>query len=200
LQRRKHLRNRSSGDAEAMGTPGLPGAALRWGGAEAARSRWGFACGERRPHRLARSCLPWRRPATTRSSASDQPAAADEHQGDEHPENRHVGARAPDPRVWLRSPRFFTPYRPTRTRQDLPCTSAGEPRTPVGSPVRAPRRSSAEVFSWHRRGEGKGNGRGGVVPVRAGPRQGVRSKAHRFVVAGRTGCTGSRSVVVIVGH
>ena len=26
---------------------------------------------------------------------------------------------------------LFTPYRPTRTWQDLPCTSAGEPRTPV---------------------------------------------------------------------
>jgi hypothetical protein len=26
---------------------------------------------------------------------------------------------------------LFTPYRPTRTRQDLPCTSAGEPRTPM---------------------------------------------------------------------
>ena len=42
------------------------------------------------------------------------------------------GARAPNPRVWLRSPRFFTPYRPTRTRQDLPCTSAGEPAPPDG--------------------------------------------------------------------
>ena len=41
------------------------------------------------------------------------------------------GLAAPVPRfVWLRSPRFFTPHRPTRTRQDLPCTSAGEPRTP----------------------------------------------------------------------
>ena len=40
------------------------------------------------------------------------------------------GSRPRAPRVWLRSPRFFTPYRPTRTRQDLPCTSAGEPRTP----------------------------------------------------------------------
>ena len=40
------------------------------------------------------------------------------------------GLAPPYPRVWLRSPRFFTPYRPTRTRQDLPCTSAGEPRTP----------------------------------------------------------------------
>ena len=39
---------------------------------------------------------------------------------------------APDPRVWFRSPRFFTPYRPTRTRQDLPCTNAGEPAPPDG--------------------------------------------------------------------
>ena len=51
----------------------------------------------------------------------------------------HAGARAPRaPRVWLRSPRFFTPYRPTRTRQDLPRTSTGEPRTPSLS---RPRRS-----------------------------------------------------------
>jgi hypothetical protein len=28
------------------------------------------------------------------------------------------GARAPDPRVWLRSPPRFHPYRPTRTRQE----------------------------------------------------------------------------------
>ena len=54
-----------------------------------------------------------------------------EHQGDEHLESGPGGGSRPRaPRVWLRSPRFFTPYRPTRTRQDLPCTSAGEPRTP----------------------------------------------------------------------
>jgi hypothetical protein len=41
----------------------------------------------------------------------------------------HAGARAPVPPCMARSPRFFTPYRPSRTRQDLPCTSAGEPRT-----------------------------------------------------------------------
>ena len=52
----------------------------------------------------------------------------DEHQGDEHLENGPRGGSRPRaPRVWLRSPRFFTPYRPTRTRQDLPCTSAGTP-------------------------------------------------------------------------
>jgi hypothetical protein len=54
-----------------------------------------------------------------------------EHQGVEHLESGPRGGSRPrTPRVWLRSPRFFTPYRPTRTRQDLPCTSAGEPRTP----------------------------------------------------------------------
>ena len=53
------------------------------------------------------------------------------HQGDEYLESGPGGGSRPRaPRVWLRSPRFFTPYRPTRTRQDLPCTSAGEPRTP----------------------------------------------------------------------
>jgi hypothetical protein len=28
------------------------------------------------------------------------------------------GSRPRAPRVWLQSPRFFTPYRPTRTRQE----------------------------------------------------------------------------------
>ena len=51
-------------------------------------------------------------------------------QDDEHVMNCPRGGLAPPvpPLVWLRSPRFFTPYRPTRTRQDLPCTSAREPR------------------------------------------------------------------------
>ena len=43
------------------------------------------------------------------------------------------GCRPVPPLVWLRSPRFFTPYRPTRTRQDLPCTSAGDPAPRVSS-------------------------------------------------------------------
>ena len=34
------------------------------------------------------------------------------------------------PRLWARRPCFSTTLRPTRTRQDLPCTSAAEPRTP----------------------------------------------------------------------
>ena len=42
----------------------------------------------------------------------------------------HAGARAPVPPVYGSGRPAFTPYRPTRTRQDLPCTSAGEPRTP----------------------------------------------------------------------
>jgi hypothetical protein len=97
-------------------------------------------------------------------------------------------------------PRCFNPHCLRGTRQDLPCTSAGEPRTPVGSPVRAPHWSSAEVFSWQQRG-----GREGERPRRCRPsadsiRAGVRSKAHRFVVAGRAGCTGSRSVAVTAGH
>jgi hypothetical protein len=53
-----------------------------------------------------------------------------EHQGDEHLKNRPRGARAPVAPVYGSGrPAFSTPYRPTRTRQDLPCTSAGEPRT-----------------------------------------------------------------------
>ena len=60
-----------------------------------------------------------------------------EHQGDEHLENVPGGGSRPRaPRVWLRSPRFFTPYRPTRTRQDLPCTSAGgTPHPMAGVPL-----------------------------------------------------------------
>ena len=107
----------------------------------------------------------------------------------------------PGPRgVWAVAPAVSTPHCLRATRQDLPCTSPGEPRTPAGSPVRAPRWSSAEVFSRHQRG-----GREGERPRRCRPRAdiiraGVRSKAHRFAVAGRAGCTGSRSVAVTAGH
>ena len=56
----------------------------------------------------------------------------DEHQGDEDLGNSpaHSGLPPRTPLVWLRSPRFYTPYRPTRTRQDRPCTSAGDPAPP----------------------------------------------------------------------
>ena len=102
--------------------------------------------------------------------------------------------------IWTVAPAVSTPHSLRGTRQDLPCTSAGKPRTPVGSPVRAPHWSSAEVFSWQQRG-----GREGERPRRCRPsadsiRAGVRSKAHRFVVAGRAGCTGSRSVAGTAGH
>ena len=54
----------------------------------------------------------------------------DEHQGDEHLETGPRGGSAPvPPCVWPRRP-AFDPLRPTRTRQDLPCTSAGAPLTP----------------------------------------------------------------------
>jgi hypothetical protein len=43
-----------------------------------------------------------------------------------------AGARAPVPPLYGSGrPAFSHPYRPTRTRQDLACTSAGEPRTRV---------------------------------------------------------------------
>ena len=60
-----------------------------------------------------------------------------EHQGDEHVvSGPRGGSRPRAPRVSLRSPRFFTPYRPTRTRQDLPCTSAGgTPHPMAGVPL-----------------------------------------------------------------
>ena len=77
----------------------------------------------------------------------------DEHQGDEHLENGPRGGSRPrTPRVWLRSPRFFTPYRPTRTRQDLPCTSAGNPAPPSPGHQRAIRPGNqrfATVISRH---------------------------------------------------
>ena len=56
---------------------------------------WGFARGERRPRQRARYCLPWWRPATTRSSISGQPADGGEHQGDEHLENPSTQGLAP---------------------------------------------------------------------------------------------------------
>jgi uncharacterized protein DUF4375 len=42
----------------------------------------------------------------------------------------HLGLPPRTPRLWARRPCFSATLRPTRTRQDLPCTSAGEPRTP----------------------------------------------------------------------
>ena len=53
----------------------------------------------------------------------------DQHQDHEHLDNfLHPGARHPGPRyLWARRPCFSTTLRPTRTRQDLPCTSAGNP-------------------------------------------------------------------------
>jgi hypothetical protein len=56
-------------------------------------------------------------------------ARDDEHQGDEDLENPPAHPGLP-PRTPLRMApvaRCFTPYRPTRTRQDLPCTSARNP-------------------------------------------------------------------------
>ena len=134
-------------------------------------------------------------------SARSRNTGDDEHQDHEHPQDCPPRGCRPGPRgVWTVAPAVSTPHCLRGTRQDLPCTSPGEPRTPVGSPVRAPRWSSAEVFSWHQRG-----GREGERPRRCRPsadsiRAGVRSKAHRFAVAGRAGCTGSRSAVVTGGH
>ena len=52
----------------------------------------------------------------------------DEHQGDEDVElSRTPGAAAPDPAAYGLSPPLFQPSLPTRTRQDLSCTSAGNP-------------------------------------------------------------------------
>jgi hypothetical protein len=67
-------------------------------------------------------------------------AGDDEHQGDEQLENcLHPGLPPRTPRLWARRPCFSTTLRPTRTRQDLPCTSAGEPRTPMDrKPERVP--------------------------------------------------------------
>jgi hypothetical protein len=73
----------------------------------------------------------WRVPANTGETSGTR--------GDEHLESDpRGGSRPPCPRVWFRSPRFFTPYRPTRTRQDLPYTSAGEPRTPGWRAINVP--------------------------------------------------------------
>ena len=78
----------------------------------------------------------------------------------------------PGPRgVWAVAPAVSTPHCLRGTRQDLPCTSPGEPRTPAGSPVRAPRWSSAEVPLWHQRG-GKGRGTAKALSSPCGQHQG----------------------------
>jgi hypothetical protein len=62
----------------------VPGTALRWGGAKAARSRLGASRAASAARVSApRSCLSGRASATTRSSTSDQHAEDAEHQGDQ---------------------------------------------------------------------------------------------------------------------
>ena len=112
----------------------MPGTALRWGGAKAARSRLGLRA-RRAPPASARPLL------SPVAGHPRRPAAAPAISTPETTSTRAASTRRtvtrgcrPVPRfVWLRSPRFFTPHRPTRTRQDLACTSAGEPRTPSKS-------------------------------------------------------------------
>ncbi len=111
------------------------------------------------------------------------------------PSSRTRVRHAPDPAAMgSDSPRCCNPSLPTRHAAESSLHQHGQnPRTPVGSPVRAPCWSSAEVFSWHQRGEGERPRR--CRPSADSIRARVRSKAHRFVVAGRTGCTGSRTRV-----
>jgi len=110
----------------------------------------------------------------------------------------HAGAPPPCTRAYGLVGLAVSPPDVLRGRGRIFPVPARGTRTPVGSPVRAPRWSSAEVFSWHQRGEGERPRR--CRPSARSTRAGVRSRAHRFVAAGRTGCTGSRRVAVIVEH
>jgi len=111
--------------------PVLPGAALRWGGAEAARSRLGLRARRAPPRQQARYCLPWQRPVTSRSCTSGQPADGGEHQGNQHrgePSTRGLRPRAPvcmDCR-----PRCFNPSLPTRHAAGSSLHQLGEDPAP----------------------------------------------------------------------
>ena len=60
----------------------------------------------------------------------------------------HVRARAPYPACMAPVAPLFHPYRRTRTRQHLPCTSAGNPAPHSRASHRCPHRSSGrEPFS-----------------------------------------------------
>jgi len=177
----------------------------RWSPRGRLRSRtplaWGYGARRSPPAPRARTRRPRLAPATAPQPGNSDPARADEHehQGDEHPENRHAGARAPVPPVYGSGRPAFSPPTVLRGRGRIFPAPARGTRTPVASPVRAPRRSPVEVFSLAPTRGGEGKRPRSCRPSAGSTRAGVRSKAHRFVVAGRTGCTGSRNVVVIDG-
>ena len=89
------------------GTPVVPGTALRWGGADAVRSRLGLRA-RRAPPASARPAAVsrGRASATTRSSTSGQHAEDDEHQGGQHPETCRRGGSRP------RAPPCMAPVAP----------------------------------------------------------------------------------------
>ena len=68
-------------------------------------------------------------------------------------------------------PRCFNPSLPTRHATGSSLHQPGRPRSPAGSPVRAPRWSSAEVPLWHQRG-GKGRGTAKALSSQCGQHQG----------------------------
>jgi hypothetical protein len=88
------------------------------------------------------------------------------------------GAAIPDPAAYGLSPPLFQPLTAYTARGRIFPAPAGEPRTPVGSPVRAPRWSSAEVFSWHQREGGEGKRPRSCRPSAGSTRAVVRSKSR----------------------
>jgi len=123
--------NASRGTPKPQGTPVVPGTALRWGSAEAARSRLGLRVPRAPPRRRARYCLPWRRPATTRSCTSGQPADGGGHQGDRHPgEPSRRGLRPRAPVRMDCRPRCFNPSLPTRHAAESSLHQRGEDPAP----------------------------------------------------------------------
>ena len=105
----------------------------------------------------------WREMTARGGSGASAPIPGDNGApGDEHLESGPRGGSRPrvPARMGFVAPAVSTPHRPTRTRQDLPCTSAGNPRIPSSRAISVPlspvmsglSRSLAETFRAGRSG------------------------------------------------
>jgi hypothetical protein len=114
--------------------PGMAQYRERWPGHRGKTGLWWGLGRCRRLSRCSAPARPARRPGPPpRSGPHGWPAATTPRTGERANGQRprapgrrgptrltrsRRGRAPPCPRVWLRSPRFFTPYRPTRTRQE----------------------------------------------------------------------------------
>ena len=127
--------NVAAGRAWPTGTPVVPGAALRWGGAEAARSRLGLRA-RRAPPASARPLLSpvAGRPRRPAAAPATSPPTTTSTRATSTRRTVHAGARAPVPPVYGSGRPAFSPPTVLRGRGRIfPAPARGEPRTPSKS-------------------------------------------------------------------